>query len=317
MRAAAWTASVAAVVGIALVWSALRVIGLYALWTIGDRAAVLLAAGFGMRALLLAATAVCVAVGVARRAARGSGRGALVAAIVLAGVVVAAQVFGVLVVGHFRWESLLNPTAVGWLVFAALTIVAASLALSSARPTALSTRGEPGDPAPDARPSARAAVPYAWFAVTAAFLAFVAAVLVVAQVFIVPNAWGPALVALAQAVVALVAVAVQMIGALYVVRGSALGRVVVSAAAVILLVDSAESAWLYGGIAGAATGGTYAIGAAVATVLAVAAAVALWLPPVSRYLGEAGGVPDDATTGPATEQTRPAPAAPGEPRPTD
>lgn len=287
MRAAGWIASAAGLLGIGLAWAALRVVGLYGLWTIGTNEGLQLVAEFVVRAVLLAATAVCVLLGVARRSADGGRRGVLVAAIVLAGVVAVAQLVQLTSLMRFEWRAVFSVSSLSWLVFAALTVVAAVLALTAQRPTALrppAQRADVGDSADVSEPGrlARAAAPYVWFSVTAAFVAFVASVLVVAQALIVPNAWGPALVALAQAGVTVLAVAVQVVAGLFVVRGSALGRLVVSAVAVVLLGDALGSGMLGvvsdGGVAGG--------GLIVATVCATAAAVPLWLPPVSRYLAE-------------------------------
>ncbi|QIZ99259.1 hypothetical protein [Leifsonia sp. PS1209] len=302
MRAAAWIASAAALLGIGLTWSALRVIGLYALWTVGMDEGLLFTAEFGTRAVLLGATVVCVVLGVARRGRDGSGRdgsgrGALVTAIVLAVLIVAAQVQQVAVAVHFAWSALFSVTTLTWLGFAALTIAACVLALTARRPVAVRGVRVPSSTvtgsmdavgAADAG-NAGAAARFVWFSVGAAFVAFVASILVVAQALIVPNAWGPALVALVHAWVTVIAVAVQVIAALFVVRGSALGRLVVSAVAVVLLNDLTETSmlgmWPDGSDADAGVSGA---GILVATIAAVAAAVALWLPPVSRWLAGAG-----------------------------
>ncbi|MFJ8894263.1 hypothetical protein ACIRCZ_06735 [Leifsonia sp. NPDC102414] len=285
MRVAAWLASAAALLGIGLAWSALRVIGLYALWTVGMSEGVLFATEFGTRALLLALTVVCVVLGVARRAARGAGFGWLIAAILLAGLLVVVQVVQLAYLTHFDPRSLFTSTSLTWLGFAALTLVACALALTARRPTALRA-------APDSEQgrSAQAAGPYLWFSVAAAFVAFVACVLAVAQALIVPNAWGPAIVALVQAGVTVVVVTVQVVATLFVQRGSALARLVVSAVAVVLLGDATESSLL--GVGG--DGGGLQLGLLVATVCALAAAVPLWLPPVSRYLADAAAGRSDA-----------------------
>lgn len=335
MRAAAWTASAAALLGIGLTWSALRVIGLYALWTIGMDEGLLFTAEFGTRAILLGATVVCTVLGVARRGRDGSGRGPLVAAIVLAVLIVAAQVAQVAVAVRFSWNALFSTTTLTWLGFAALTVVACVLALTAQQPVAVRGAGVLGAVAPDAAVpgtaapgaavrredvapptvtrsvdavdaaevgNARAASRFVWFSVGAAFVAFVASILVVAQALIVPNSWGPALVALVHAWVTVIAVAVQVIAALFVVRGSALGRLVVSAVAVVLIGDLTETSmlgmWSDGSDAGAGVSGA---GILVATIAAVAAAVALWLPPVSRWLAgaPAGAVADGRVEEPA------------------
>lgn len=292
MRAAAWIASAAALLGIGLTWSALRVIGLYGLWTIGMDEGLLFTAEFGTRAVLLGATVVCVVLGVARRGRDGSGRGPLIAAAVLAVLIVAAQVAQVAVAVRFSWTALFSTTTLTWLGFAALTIAASVLALAARRPVAVRDAGVAGAMVPGAV-EADAAVPaavarFVWFSVGAAFVAFVASILVVAQALIVPNAWGPALVALVHAWVTVIAVAVQVIAALFVVRGSALGRLVVSAVAVVLIGDLTETSmlgmWPDGSSAAAGVSG---VGILVATIAAVAAAVALWLPPVSRWLAGA------------------------------
>ncbi|MGJ4844176.1 hypothetical protein [Leifsonia sp. Le1] len=310
MRAAAWIASAAALLGIGLTWSALRVIGLYALWTVGMDEGLLFTAEFGTRAVLLGATVVCVVLGVARRGRDGSGRGALVTAIVLAVLIVAAQVQQVAVAVHFAWSALFSVTTLTWLGFAVLTIAACVLALTARRPVAVRGERVPSSTvtgsmdavgAADAG-NAGAAARFVWFSVGAAFVAFVASVLVVAQALIVPNAWGPALVALVHAWVTVIAVAVQVIAALFVVRGSALGRLVVSAVAVVLLSDLTETSmlgmWPDGSDADAGVSGA---GILVATIAAVAAAVALWLPPVSRWLAgaQAGEVGDGRVGEPA------------------
>ncbi|GAB3580117.1 hypothetical protein GCM10027406_19280 [Leifsonia lichenia] len=292
MRVAAWTASAAALLGIGLAWSALRVIGLYALWTVGMSDGVLFASEFGARAVLLALTVVCLVLGIARRAARGAGLGWLVAAILLSGLLLVVHVVQLTYLTHFDLRSLFSSTSLTWLGFAALTLAACVLALTARRPTALRS-------APVAEPdrSAQAAGPYLWFSVAAAFIAFVACILVVAQALIVPNAWGPAIVALVQAGVTVIVVAVQVIGSLFVQRGSALARLVVSAVAIVLLSDATESSLLgFGG-----DDGVSHVGLLVATVCAIAAAVPLWLPPVSRYLADAAERRGDAS---AVEPTR-------------
>lgn len=311
MRVAAWTATAAALLGIGLAWSALRVVWLYALWTIGTVTGQLLAADYGLRAALLVAAVVCVVAGVGRRAAVGRGKGALIAAIVLAGLGVLVQVAEIVTVTHFDWRLLTSTASLSWLAFAALTVVAAGCALAAERPTSVREE-EPVVTAPDARhgeadtaisvpggAAQAAAAPSVWLSVGAAFVAFAVAVLVLAQSLIVPDAWGPALVELTQAGVTIVLVAVQVIAALFVVRGSALARLVVSAVAVILLVDAVNSPWF---VASDSAGSFSTIGLTIAAVLAVAAAVPLWLPAVSRFLAE----PAAATT----QTTRPAPVSP-------
>lgn len=317
MRVAAWTATAAALLGIGLAWSALRVVWLYALWTIGTDTGQILAADYGLRAALLVATVVCVVVGVGRRAAVGRGKGALIAAIVLAGLGMLVQVAEVAALTHFDWRLLTSAESLSWLAFAALTVVAAGCALAAERPTSVREDATVPDAtvpdatmqaatapdatmqaatAPDAGPrdadtatslpgeaAQAAAAPCVWLSVGAAFVAFAVAVLVLAQSLIVPDAWGPALVELTQAGVTIVLVAVQVIAALFVLRGSALARLVVSAVAVILLVDAVNSPWF---VASDSAGSFSTIGLTIAAVLAVAAAVPLWLPAVSRFLAE-------------------------------
>ncbi|HEV7812834.1 MAG TPA: hypothetical protein VGO99_07685 [Leifsonia sp.] len=307
MRAACWLALASLVLGAALIWVGLRE---PLFWMVPDPLPALtsLPAIVG-RALFLAATAVCALVGVGRRAVGRAAAEWLIVGLTLAAVGFAVdaaqripQLPGALPPGsvlplplpNFGPGYLLAPnTAIGagfWVVVVvacglALSVPAVPGASAPAPPSAVhKTRGAPSE----------SALILIRTATAGSFVVLALAVVVAARVLIVPEPFGLGPSALVWAVAMIAGAALPLVGTIAVSRGSELGRLLVSAVALVLVLDATGGFGAFGFQASPFV----TVGYSVMAVVAVLVAAAIWLPSVSRWLaGDRAGTPEPQPAG--------------------
>jgi hypothetical protein len=243
------------------------------------------------RALLLAATAMCAVIGVGERAGGRAAAGWLITGLVLAAAGFAVDA-GQRVIPLLDLSPGLLLTTPGLLLtpntlvdagFWLVVLLACALALSAAPagqaasvktlPSAAhKTRAAPSD----------SALILIRTATGGSFVVLALAVVVAARVLIVADPFGLGPSAVVWAVAMVAGGALPLVGAIGVSRGSALGRLLVSVVALVLVLD--------------ATGGFSSfrfqaspfvtVGYTVMTLVAVLVAAATWLPSVSHWLAE-------------------------------
>jgi hypothetical protein len=261
------------------------------------------------RALFLAATAVCALVGVGHRAVGRAAAEWLVAGLTLAAVgfaVDAAQripsLLGTLPPGAMLPLPLLN-LGPGYLLapnttigagFWAVVVVSCGLALSvPAVPGAIATVPLRAVHKTRAAPSESALI-LIRTATAGSFVVLALAVVVAARVLIVPEPFGLSPSALVWAVAMIVGAALPLVGTIAVSRGSELGRLLVSAVALVLVLDATGGFGAFGFQASPFV----TVGYSVMAVVAVLVAAATWLPSVSRWLaGDRAGTPEPQPAG--------------------